>query len=274
VRRAWRDTRQALLADFTAHPQRVSRLLQGLARAADQALRALWMEAGMPADTALLAVGGFGRGELFPYSDVDVLILLPDAASASTQQAAERFVAACWDAGIEIGPSVRTVQACIEEAAQDVTVQTTQLEARALLGDAALMHRFRKAFKAQLDPRAFFQAKMLEMRQRHAKFENTPYALEPNCKESPGGLRDLQMLLWVARAAQLGNSWQALRKSAVLSSYEAHKIQANERTLKRIRAHLHLAAGRREDRLVFDCKPPWPARSGSSPTRPSAPAKA
>ncbi len=252
VRRAWRDARQALLADFTAHPQRVSRLLRGLSRAADQALRTLWMHAGMPADTALLAVGGFGRGELFPYSDVDVLILLPDAASESTQQAAERFVAACWDTGIEIGPSVRTVQACIEEAAQDVTVQTTQLESRALLGDAALIHRFRKAFKAQLDPRAFFQAKMLEMRQRHAKFENTPYALEPNCKESPGGLRDLQMLLWVARAAQLGNTWQELRKSDVLSPYEAHKIQANERTLKRIRAHLHLAAGRREDRLVFD----------------------
>ncbi len=251
-RGAWRDARLALLADFTVHPQRVSGLVQGLSRAADQSLRKLWTGAGMPGDAALLAVGGFGRGELFPYSDVDVLILLPDAAGRTTQQAAERFVASCWDAGIEIGPSVRTVQACIEEAAQDVTVQTTLLEARALVGDAALVRRFRNAFKSHLDPRAFFQAKLLEMRQRHAKFENTPYALEPNCKESPGGLRDLQMLLWVARAARLGASWQQLRKSGVLSSYEAHKIQANERTLKRIRAHLHLVAGRREDRLVFD----------------------
>ena len=252
VRSFWHEARQRLLGDFKTRPQRISQLLRGLSRAVDLALRELWTLAGMPADAALMAVGGFGRGELFPYSDVDVLILLPDAADASTQQAVERFVAACWDAGLEIGPSVRTVLACIEESAQDVTVQTTLLESRALCGDAVLIRRFRKAFKNHLEARAFFRAKMLEMRQRHAKFENTPYALEPNCKESPGGLRDLQMLLWVARAAGLGGNWQQLRRSGVLSAYEARKIQTNERTLKRIRAHLHIAAGRREDRLVFD----------------------
>ena len=252
VRGAWRAARSELIESFRAHPQRVSPLLRGLCRAADTALRALWADCAMPADGALLAVGGYGRGELFPYSDVDVLVLLADADAPQAQRAAERFVAACWDAGLEIGPSVRSVEACIEESARDVTVQTTLLEARVLCGNAALVRRFRHAYKAHLEPRAFFQAKLLEMRQRHAKFENTPYALEPNCKESPGGLRDLQLLLWVARAAGLGARWTQLRASGVLSTYEAAKIQANERTLKRIRAHLHLAAGRREDRLVFD----------------------
>ena len=265
IRGAWRAARSALLADFSAHPQRVRPLLQGLSKAADGALRALWRHTGMPGDCALLAVGGFGRARLFPHSDVDVLILLPDAAAAATQHAAERFVAACWDVGLEIGPSVRTVQACIEESERDVTVQTTLLEARALCGDRALIARFHKAFGAHLDARAYFQAKLLEMRQRHAKFENTPYALEPNCKESPGGLRDLQILLWVGRAAGLGASWQQLRASGVLSDYEARKIQTNERMLERIRAHLHVAAGRREDRLVFDLQTSVAAAMGLRP---------
>jgi [protein-PII] uridylyltransferase len=269
VRDALRAARRAQLDAFAAHPSRVSTLLRGLCRGAEEALRALWVDAGMPADCALLAVGGFGRGELFPYSDIDVLILLPDAPAQAAQDAAERFVVACWDAGLEIGSSVRTVQACLEEAQADLTVQSTLLEARALCGDAALTRRLQKAFKTSLDARAFFRAKMLEMRQRHAKFENTPYALEPNCKESPGGLRDLQMLLWVSRAAGLGATWQQMRASGVLSAYEARKIQANEGTLKRIRAHLHVASGRREDRLVFDLQTTVAASLGlqASPTR-------
>ncbi|MDE2120084.1 MAG: [protein-PII] uridylyltransferase [Betaproteobacteria bacterium] len=252
VRADWRAARQHHIDDFRARPGRLAHLLRGLCRAAELALRELWAVSGMPADAALLAVGGFGRGELFPGSDIDVLVLLPDAPDEAVHAAAERFVAACWDAGLEIGPSVRTVQACVEESAGDLTVQTSLLEARALCGDAALIGRFRADWGASLDPRAFFQAKLLEMRQRHAKFENTPYALEPNCKESPGGLRDLQILLWVARAAGLGSHWRELQRSGVLSDYEARKIQANERVLKRIRAHLHIIAGRREDRLVFD----------------------
>ncbi len=252
IRATWRAARQRHIEDFGARPGRLAQLLRGLCRDAEQALRELWAQARMPDDAALLAVGGFGRGELFPGSDIDVLVLLPDAPDDTARAAAERFVTACWDAGLEIGPSVRTVQACVEESAADLTVQTSMLEARPLCGSAALVRRLRADWGAALDPRAFFQGKLLEMRQRHAKFENTPYALEPNCKESPGGLRDLQILLWVARAAGLGSNWSQLQRSGVLSSYEARKIQANERVLKRIRAHLHLAAGRREDRLVFD----------------------
>ncbi|MFN7855609.1 MAG: [protein-PII] uridylyltransferase, partial [Acidovorax sp.] len=138
------------------------------------------------------------------------------------------------------------------EAAADVTVQTSMLEARLVCGDSALFDQFQKRYRAQLDPQAFLVAKTLEMRQRHNKYENTPYSLEPNCKESPGGLRDLQMILWVARAAGLGSNWRELAASGMATAFEVRQIERNEALLCLIRARLHAAAGRHEDRLVFD----------------------
>eukprot|EP01032_Pedospumella_encystans_P007194 gene7194-8630_t len=103
-----------------------------------------------------------------------------------------------------------------------------------------------------MDPQAFFHAKMLEMKQRHAKYEDTPFSLEPNCKESPGGLRDLQVILWVAKAAGYGDNWQALAANGLATDFELKQIQRNETLLLLIRARLHLIANRREDRLIFD----------------------
>ncbi len=103
-----------------------------------------------------------------------------------------------------------------------------------------------------MDPKAFFVAKTLEMRQRHSKFEDTPYALEPNCKESPGGLRDLQMLLWVSKAAGMGKNWDELARTGLATPLEVRQIKRNEALMRLIRMRLHLIAGRREDRLVFD----------------------
>jgi [protein-PII] uridylyltransferase len=103
-----------------------------------------------------------------------------------------------------------------------------------------------------MDPRAFLRAKTLELRQRHVKYEGTPYALEPNCKESPGGLRDLQVVIWVARAAGLGRTWSELAAKGLITPFEVSQLAKHEGTLKLIRARLHLVAGRREDRLVFD----------------------
>lgn len=122
----------------------------------------------------------------------------------------EAFIGSCWDSGLEIGSSVRTLSECLSESAKDITVQTSLLESRRITGNTRLFGQFQKQYQAAMDPQAFFVAKTLEMRQRHTKFEDTPYALEPNCKESPGGLRDLQVILWVARAAGLGHSWEAL----------------------------------------------------------------
>ncbi|HQY76491.1 MAG TPA: [protein-PII] uridylyltransferase, partial [Rhodoferax sp.] len=201
-------------------------------------------------------VGGFGRGELFPYSDVDVLVLLPDGHSPETDAALkgkiETFIGYCWDVGLEIGSSVRTLSDCIAEAEKDVTVQTALLEHRLITGNAALLKAFKAAFFAAMDAQAFFVAKTLEMRQRHTKFEDTPYSLEPNCKESPGGLRDLQVILWVAKAAGYGDEWSALAANGLATPFEVRQIQRNESLLFQIRARLHLIANRREDRLIFD----------------------
>ncbi|HEU4459727.1 MAG TPA: [protein-PII] uridylyltransferase [Methylibium sp.] len=258
LRARLRDGKAALIERFRANrptAPAAMQLIRGLARHVDATLLHLWQHALMPKGAALLAVGGYGRGELFPHSDVDVLVLLP--ASPGGDNDASRssiggFITACWDIGLEIGSSVRTVEECVAEAERDVTVQTALLEARFLCGSRRLFDEFRRAHAAGLDPQAFFRAKTLEMRQRHTKYEDTPYSLEPNCKESPGGLRDLQLLIWVARAAGLGKSWSALAARGLITPFEAKQLQRNEGLLKLIRARLHMMAGRREDRLVFD----------------------
>ncbi|QDL37666.1 [protein-PII] uridylyltransferase [Rhodoferax sediminis] len=231
-------------------------VLHKLARQADALLQALWQMAAFSEQLALVAVGGYGRGELFPYSDVDVVLLLPDDLNpddnAPLKRQIEAFIGSCWDTGLEIGSSVRTVSDCVAEAAKDVTVQTSLLESRLVTGSKTLFAEFGRRFDAAMDPAAFFVAKTLELRQRHTKFENTPYALEPNCKESPGGLRDLQVILWVARAAGLGKSWDELARGGLATAFEARQIKRNEALLCLIRARLHLLAHRREDRLVFD----------------------
>ena len=164
----------------------------------------------------------------------------------------ERFIGSCWDAGLEIGSSVRTLGDCAVEAGKDVTIQTALLEARLIAGSKINFQRLVDQLAGAMDARAFFIAKTLELRQRHNKYENTPYALEPNCKESPGGLRDLQVVLWVARAAGLGKSWDDLERAGLATAFEVRQIKANEALLSLIRTRLHLITRRREDRLVFD----------------------
>jgi [protein-PII] uridylyltransferase len=259
IRDAYRARKAQLLTALQADggsTRSIKSLLQALAQAADDALKGLWQKAGMPAGVALVGVGGFGRGELFPHSDVDVLLLMPDGIScdhdATLKRRVEQFIGSCWDSGLEVGSSVRTVEECLAVAAGDVTVQTSLLESRLVTGSRKLFATFQERFRAQVDPRAFFTAKTLEMRQRHTKFENTPYALEPNCKESPGGLRDLQVILWVSNAAGFGRSWDELARTGLATAFEARQIKRNEALLSTIRARLHVVAGRREDRLVFD----------------------
>ena len=257
LRDTYRQHKAALLASLQAQgasTRGIHVLLRKFSRLADGLLTTLWQRAGLPPGLTLAAVGGFGREQLFPHSDIDVLVLLPTDLPApdTVREQVEAFIRSCWDAGLEIGSSVRSVEECLSEAANDVTVQTSLLEARRVCGDVALFAQFEHQFGAQLDPHAFLVAKTLEMRQRHTKHENTPYALEPNCKESPGGLRDLHLILWVARAAGLGKRWDELAHSGLATPYEVRQIQRNEALLFLIRARLHAMAGRREDRLVFD----------------------
>jgi len=235
---------------------RVRKHLRQLSLLCDDSLMQLWQLAAMPDQACLVAVGGYGRQALFPYSDVDVLVLLPDGLSPhenpDVQTAIERFIGSCWDAGLEIGSSVRNLQECMVEAAGDITVQTSMLEARRIGGDAALFEAFSLGFNQHLESRAFFTGKTLEMQQRHTKFANSPYSLEPNCKESPGGLRDLQMLLWLAKASGLGESWKDLADHQMVTPLELRQLQRNDDLLSLMRWRLHYIAQRREDRLVFD----------------------
>jgi [protein-PII] uridylyltransferase len=262
----YRQSKQALLADYATSTTRrgTHKLLHSLSKLTDQTLLALWSESGLAASgqCCLLAVGGFGRGELHPYSDVDVLVLLPNEAKPDAnpvlQSQLERFIGLCWDAGLEIGSSVRGLEECVAEAAKDITIQTALLEARSITPckasspEAKLYAAFKAAFALALDPRAFATAKTLEMAQRHNKFENTPYSLEPNIKESPGGLRDLHIILWLTKAAGYGATWDELATSGLATPFEAKQLKRNEAILLDIRTRLHIAAKRREDRLVFD----------------------
>jgi [protein-PII] uridylyltransferase len=263
MRERFRDGKARLLqhfADARATTLAATRLTKALTRHVDTHLAELWESSALPAGAALVAVGGYGRAELFPHSDVDVLVLLPAGtvldgphnAAVALRAAIEAFLHACWDIGLEIGSSVRTADECVDLARRDVTVQTALLEARFLCGSRRVYTAFRQATDAALDPKAFLRAKVLEMRQRHVKYEDTPYSLEPNCKESPGGLRDLQMVIWVARAAGLGRNWTELAAKGLITPFEVSQLYKHEGTLKLIRARLHLIAGRREDRLVFD----------------------
>ncbi len=273
----------ALLASLasgeTSSTRGVRGILGALSDLVDDTLKSLWRRAGFAPSVALIAVGGFGRRELFPHSDVDVLVLLPRGDSPENDQALksriESFIGNCWDAGIEIGPSVRNVAQCLHDAAGDVTIQTSLLEARLITGSPESFAEFQTRFFAELDPHAFFVAKTLEMRQRHSKFEDTPYSLEPNCKESPGGLRDLHIILWVAKAASFGSHWDALAKSGLATAFEVKQIKHNEAVLRLIRARLHLISQRREDRLVFDLQTAV-ARTfgfGAAPIRPTESAR-
>ena len=243
-------TRQ-LLDEFDA-TGRSQRLLRGLARAHDVALRACWTLAAMPSSAALMAVGGYGRGEHYPHSDVDLLILLADHPDAAEAAAIEGLVGMLWDLGLEVGHSVRTTADCIVEGSRDITVATALLEARLIAGNRALGATMLDTLKVSIEPQQFFRAKMLEQQQRHARYQDTPYALEPNIKESPGGLRDLQMILWTARAASFGTSWTELEARSLVTPVEARQLRRCENFLQRLRIRLHRIARRREDRLVFD----------------------
>ncbi len=258
LRARFREGKTALNEQFRATratAPAAHRLLKALTRHVDATLVDLWQHAAMPDDAALVAAGGFGRGELFPSSDIDVLVLLPPSyrtPSGAAKVAIEGFITACWDIGLEIGSAVRTVDECIAEGQRDVTVQTALLESRYVVGSRRVFNTFRNANTLAMDPKAFLRAKQLEMQQRHQKFADTPYALEPNCKESPGGLRDLQVVIWVARAAGFGKSWASLAANGLITPFEVKQLSRNEGLLKLIRARLHVIAGRREDRLVFD----------------------
>ncbi len=250
LRERLKSGRAELAAAFLDKPA-TSHYLARHAALVDDVLAELCRRTALPADVCLAAVGGYGRGELFPGSDVDVLLLLPNDPAPPQQAILETWVQACWDVGLEIGHSVRTVEACLAEAA-DITVETNLLEARHVWGSPGLFDDFGRRFQARFDAQRFFDGKLAEQQARHARFDDSAYKLEPNLKDSPGGLRDLHTIHWLAQACGILGGWSGIARAGLLTRAEARRIAREERTLSELRIHLHLLARRREDRLAFD----------------------
>lgn len=203
---------------------------------------------------ALIAVGGFGRGELHPGSDIDLMLLLEDEESELTKNGIEKFLTLLWDSRLEIGHSVRTLSECVTEAEKDITVATNIMEARLICGHEDLFVKMKQQTGPDKiwDSSSFFQAKLKEQVQRSGKFNDTAYNLEPNIKESRGGLRDIQMIGWVAKRHFGAETLQDLVQHDFLLQSELDSLLAGQHLLWRIRCSLHYLAGRREDRLLFD----------------------
>ncbi len=272
VRDRFHQRRQEAIANYRRH-LRPDILLIALRRATDQALREIIRANPLPPGAALAAVGGYGRGELYPHSDIDVLILLRHDPTEQDKSRLERLVPALWDLGMDLGHSVRSIADCKREAANDITVETSLMELRWLAGSKSLLGELGHAMQDQMDAQTFFQAKRAEMVQRHAHHQNTPYALEPNCKEAPGGLRDLMVILWIAQAAGIGRTWRQIGKTDLLTSAEYRALRRAELAFKRLRIELHLLAGRREDRLLFDLQPGLASIYGFEATRTRRPSE-
>ena len=250
LRESLHDDRFALEQDFLQHGNS-ARLLAAHTRLIDKYLSRVWRQISVPDRIALAAVGGYGRKKLYPRSDIDLLILLDAEPDTDLQQQLHQLIGTLWDIGLEVGHSTRTVEQCISESA-DITVQTNLIEARLLCGNKELFDELYDRVQQHLDLRAFYQAKLKEQQLRHARYTDADYNLEPNLKESPGGLRDLQTVSWIARAAGLGAHWSELARIGLITAAEARQVVRHSTLLATLRIRLHYIAKRHEDRLLFD----------------------
>lgn len=225
----------------------------------DDILTRLWQQC-MPTfnGLSLLAVGGYGRGELHPHSDIDIAILLPhdhdDIADKQRNETLSLWITALWDLNLDIGHSVRTVSDCEREASSDITVITNLMEARLICGDKTLFHLMKQVTSPEhmWSPEEFFHAKVAEQQQRYSRFHTNAYRLEPNIKESQGGLRDFQTISWICQRVFGSRSLEPLIEHGLLVPEEVHSLREGLEDLWKIRYLLHRVAGRREDRLLFD----------------------
>ncbi len=246
---------QALRARFDAE-EAVDHLVRDRARLIDIVLVRAWRMhlADTAEQLALVAVGGYGRGELHPCSDIDIMVVVPEGDAAAWRERVSGFLTFLWDIGLEVGHSVRSVADCSRESEADVTVVTTLMESRLLDGRVALF----ELMQAVTHPdriwptRVFFEAKRAEQTARHHRYHDTAHNLEPNIKGSPGGLRDIQVVCWVAKRHFGIGSLHQLAQQGFLTDYEYRRLLGGQNFLWRIRWALHTITGRREDRLLFD----------------------
>jgi [protein-PII] uridylyltransferase len=253
-REAMRSASEQLAERFQRN-EPIETLVAGRAAVVDQVIIACWKHfSGKLLDSAdLVAVGGYGRGELHPHSDIDLTVLL-EGDTKNADEAIGRFFTFLWDIGLEVGHSVRTLEDCEAQARDDVTVLTTLMETRLLHGPGKLFAEL----PARIGPdriwssAEFFIAKVEEQHARHARYHDTAYNLEPNVKGSPGGLRDIQMISWIARRHLGAKRLADLVEHGLLTEGQLRILTAGQAFLWRIRFGLHILTGRREDRLLFD----------------------
>lgn len=259
---AWAAEARASLAEHDAELARrfddgedIDRLLAERVNAVDAHVRQAWARC-IPTEAplALFAVGGYGRGELFPYSDIDLLALAGEGSQADYREELARLFALLWDAGLPVGHAVRSADECTRIAAADITVQTSLQEARPLLANLTEVRLLNDAISTQRTwpPADYYAAKLEEQRLRRARYGNTADNLEPNLKDGPGGLRDVQTLRWLARRVLGAHSMEQLITLGLLGVDEHATLEHERRTLSELRFGLHLVAGKAEERLRFD----------------------
>lgn len=244
----------------------IASLVTGRAAFIDALLHRMWQlqELNQVKALALVAVGGYGRGHLQPYSDVDLLILSKKTLDKKQQESVTQFITLLWDIGLDIGQSVRTVKETIKLAKEDVTIATNLIESRCLAGDKVVYEELQEKIrlKSFWPSKDFFLAKYNEQQVRHAKFNDTSYNLEPNIKENPGCLRDIQNIGWVAKKHFSVLKGKELVDSGYVTQNELDELIECRMFLWRFRFVLHLIAGRSENRLLFDYQPQVAERLG------------
>ena len=219
---------------------------------------------------SLVAVGGYGRGDLSPHSDIDILFLHPYKLTSRSEQIIEHLLYTLWDLGFSVGHATRSVADCLRRARDDVTIRTSVLESRHVWGDQALYDAFRQRFLTELVPGTeaeFVAAKLRERDERHVRQGGSRYLLEPNVKDGKGGLRDLHVLFWIAKYLFRIERFGELVERDVLNQHEYDRFARAEDFLWRVRAHLHIVCNRAEDRLTFDRQPDIASRMGYGPRR-------
>ncbi len=231
-------------------------LVYGRAWVLDCILNQAWNEFDWPEEhqAALVAVGGYGRGELHPFSDVDILLLFNEVDPQDWHDSISGFLTLLWDINLDLGSSVRTLSECYDEARNDITIATNLIESRTLAGDPALQAEMyeRVTSEGAWTDKEFFKAKLAEQKERHEKTNNTEYNLEPNLKTSPGGLRDIQTVGWVAKRHFGATYIRDLVDHGFVTESELDTLNKGELYLWTVRYAMHMLCGRREDRLLFD----------------------
>ncbi len=274
MRRVLGDSDRRLEAQFAADGdgERVvrerARLLDGLLAGALDFAESQLFRVSNPTrgeEMALLAVGGYGRGELAPHSDIDVLFLYPYKPTPHLEQMTEFLLYRLWDLGLKVGQSTRSLNECLKLARSDITIRTTLLETRLLWGSARLHEELIARFRSEVcnghEPE-FIEAKLAERDARHRRTGDSRYLLEPNIKDGKGGLRDLQTLVWLARFIHDVGNWEDLVTHGVLSRAELNSFLRSRRFLWTVRCHLHYLTNRAEERLTFDLQPEIAHRMG------------